>query len=518
MNMLSRRAIRLLGFLAVALFSACGGGGGGGGGGGSDTTAPSVVTTTPADTETGVAFNAVITVTLSEAIDPTSVAPTSLSVQQGATAIPGSVVVSGSTVTFQPEVALRSGLTYTATLDAGVSNLAGNPVGTSFSWQFTVAAYNVAFVTSVTGNANLSTWPDAAGNVGLSAGDAICQARAAAADLPNPANFVAWLSDENDDAYCRIHGLTGKRSANCGQATLPAAAGPWVRTDGFPFAAPITELLDNGKVFTPVRFDELGVPVAAGSLLTDEHFTGTSRDGSLVLLQDIPATCGNWTSNANSADLRLAVGATEHTTNAWTNVANFLSGVACNRSLHLLCMQIGTGPALPPLVPNGKKAFLTSTFGTGNLSSWADAGGNVGLAAGDTICQARAAAAGLANAGNFKAWLSDSMTDARDRITSDGPWVRLDGVPVAANKADLLDGSLFTSINVDETGAFRSGDIVWSGTTDSGTKSLLTCNDWTDGTSGTGASGSANDAGSGWSDDRTDACNASARWLRCFED
>ena len=34
----------------------------------------------------------------------------------------------------------------------------------------------------------------------------------------------AWLSDSSDDAWCRIHGLDGKRADNCGQPVLPANA------------------------------------------------------------------------------------------------------------------------------------------------------------------------------------------------------------------------------------------------------------------------------------------------------
>src|SRR5690348_6773919 len=45
--------------------------------------------------------------------------------------------------------------------------------------------------------------------------------------------------------------------------------------------------------------------------------------------------------------------------------------------------------------PNLRYAFVTSTSGSGNLQSWGtDAGGQVGLQAGDAICQARAAAGG----------------------------------------------------------------------------------------------------------------------------
>ena len=65
----------------------------------------------------------------------------------------------------------------------------------------------------------------------------------------------------------------------------------------------------------------------------------------------------------------------------------------------------GTAP------PGNKVVFVTSVNGSGDLGSWPGAGGNTGLAAGDAIWQARADAAGLT--GTFKAWLSDSSTDAK---------------------------------------------------------------------------------------------------------
>lgn len=523
-----RTSIRVIGVSGVLFaLAACGGGGGGpsntgsggggGTGGGTDTTPPSVVTTTPVDTTAGVAFNAVISATLSEVIDPATVSSNSLSVRQGATLISGSAVVSGSTVTFRPENALRSGLTYTATLDAGVTDLAGNALGTNFSWQFTVADYNVAFVTSVSGNGNLSSWADANGKTGLAAGDAICQARAAAAGLADPTGFKAWLSDSNDDAYCRIQNLTGKRSNNCGQATLPAAAGPWVRTDGYAFAGPLSELFGNADVYTPIRFDEFGTLVTQPFYF---YFTGTGSDGSVQSLQfQVPviATCADWTTNMLSQDLWWVGGDSAMTDIFWTSWVS----ASCDQSRALLCMHTGTGPALPTLVPTGKKIFITSTGGSGNLGSWAEANGESGLAAGDAICQARAAAAGLANAATFKAWLSDSGTDAKDRISSDGPWVRLDGVPVATNKADLIDGSLFTSINVDETGSHGLvGYPALTGTTDAGIKATDNCNDWTDGTAGFSAiSGRAQEAGSGWSGSSSSLkCDYQYFRLYCFED
>jgi len=73
------------------------------------------------------------------------------------------------------------------------------------------------FVTSVTGNGDLSTWDNANALSGLAAADAVCRARADIAFLDNPTQFVAWMSDSSNDAYCRIHGLSGLRSANCGE-------------------------------------------------------------------------------------------------------------------------------------------------------------------------------------------------------------------------------------------------------------------------------------------------------------
>jgi hypothetical protein len=110
---------------------------------------------------------------------------------------------------------------------------------------------NQVFVTSVQGDGNLGSWPDAGGKTGLAAGDAICRARAKAAGLPG--TFRAWLSDNKHDAYCRIHNLDGKMADNCGKASLPVAAGPWVRTDGFPFSGTINQMLSEQKVFTPPK-------------------------------------------------------------------------------------------------------------------------------------------------------------------------------------------------------------------------------------------------------------------------
>ena len=357
---------------------------------------------------------------------------------------------------------------------------------------------------------DLSSWPDAiaVGATGVDAGDAICQARALAAGLDNPPDFIAWLSDSNDDAYCRIHGLTGTVAANCGQGTLPADAGPWVRMDGFPFADEITEMLaPNGKVYTPILLDEFGQQ--GGQLY---HWTGTSNTGELSTNPPVP--CIDWSSL--SASDEAVAGRTTQTTSYWTAS----SGTFCNAGQRLLCVEGGgTGAALPVFASDDRLAFLTSVTGHGDLSLWPDAGGATGIAAGDAICRARATAAGLDDPSSFKAWLSDSTIDAKDRFLNDGRWVRLDGVRIADNLADLTDGQLFTSINVMENGQYYgSWETVWTGTEQDGLLIGGACNDWIDSSdSAHGYVGLPIDTTHLWTKNLNHTCNR-ANHLYCLSD
>jgi hypothetical protein len=349
------------------------------------------------------------------------------------------------------------------------------------------------FVTSVGGNGDLSTWADAGGNTGVAAGDAVCQTVAEGAGLSG--TFRAWLSDSTTDAYCHIQGLTGKKVDNCGQATLPADAGPWFRMgDSHPFADTIDKLINDGQVFVPVYYDENGTKVTVG------YYTGTSDKGIL----SSGYNCANWTSSSASDDVML--GNPQGTTQRWTN----LSTAGCGGARRLLCMQTGTGRALSAITaPTGsKKVFVTASSYNGNLG---------GLSGADAICQSRASVLSLANADKFKAWLSDGASNAIDRFVSDGPWYRLDGVKVADNKADVIDGEIFTSINY--TGTSYIGNSVWTGTTEAGLSNSPYCLSWTS-NAGTenGTFGSSTMTDFWWTEwPGTWACDFNSV-IYCFED
>ena len=382
-------------------------------------------------------------------------------------------------------------------------------------WVFGLASAEqprVAFVTSVTGNGNLSSWPDAGGASGLAAGDAICRARAAAAKLANAENFVAWLSDSSNDAFCRVHGLSGKRSNNCGLAELPPPAGPWVRTDGFPFAQTIDRALSFGdEIISPMRFDEFGNERLGANVL---YMTGTDRFG-----EGSERDCTGWTSSAASG-VTKSVGSSARTHEFWTELGFQFT---CANSLPIVCMESGTGPDLQDFSSTGNLVFVTNSSGPGDLSAWQAANaGLTGIAAGDSICRNEATEWGLPFPESFKAWLSDDSVNAIDRLEYDGPWVRLDGALIVSNKTELSSGQFFVPINILSRGVYSSG-AIYTGTGSAGLAEGPNCRQWSSGEStelgtvGFPFSSILSEWTSGASFGNPAACSV-ARRLYCFSD
>jgi hypothetical protein len=318
----------------------------------------------------------------------------------------------------------------------------------------------LTFVTSTTGTGNLSTWANAGANTGVAAADAVCAFEATQAGLPG--TYRAWMSDGTSDAYCRVHGLTGKKSTNCGLGALPVAAGPWVRTDAqrTPAMPSIDKLLaPTRQTFNPVTYGASGTDLAVTSPTL--IFTGTDDSGVLT-----GTACSNWTSTAGTGAMGdLAGGGT-----AWTD---FGTDPSCATTGRLRCVETGTGPALPsrhPVTP--RRAFVTSVSGNGVLSTWADAQSLTGISAADAVCQARARYAGYTNSASFRAWAAYSSVYAVNRLAGNGPWYRPDGILVAASKLDLTDGRLGAPLYQMETNAYAMGNAetgsVWTGALYSG--------------------------------------------------
>jgi len=125
--------------------------------------------------------------------------------------------------------------------------------------------------------------------------------------------------------------------------------------------------------------------------------------------------------------------------------------------------------------PTPNRVFVTSTTTDGNIGS---------VAAADSICAARATAAGLQ--GNFVAFLSSSTSNATSRLTSSRGWVRTDGAPFADAPTAFSNGNIVFPPRLDEYGNDLGSVLVFTGTNRGAIAN--TCSDWTD-NSGTGSAG-----------------------------
>ena len=160
--------------------------------------------------------------------------------------------------------------------------------------------------------------------------------------------------------------------------------------------------------------------------------------------------------------------------------------------------------------PGHVKVFVTSLNYNGNRSGLADA---------DADCTT--AATGAGQTGTWTAWLSDSTTDAVDRIFDGGTRYQLiNGTVIADNMADLLDGTLDAPILIDESGNDVVGSFeVWTGTVADGTNpGVVWCSDWTTvDPAQKGLIGRADKVDATWSSVFADDCDIFNR-LYCFAD
>lgn len=150
-------------------------------------------------------------------------------------------------------------------------------------------------------------------------------------------------------------------------------------------------------------------------------------------------------------------------------------------------------------------AFVTSLEYTADLG---------GLEGADEICAFEAEAAQLP--GTFRAWISDSTTDAIDRIDADGPWVSVTGDRLFNNHAHLRTSPL-QPLEIDPLGETAAYALVWTGTGTGGRwVGTDACGGWRSedpfGDAGTGQAV----LGAAWTDAGPGPCLWPAR-LYCFQ-
>jgi hypothetical protein len=207
----------------------------------------------------------------------------------------------------------------------------------------------------------------------------------------------------------------------------------------------------------------------------------------------------------------------------------------CDKKSALFCAQVGPGggPNVFPTPPAGAKiAFTAAGPYPGDFAASdagfvdasvkdGDAGTDVHLV-GDEICNEMARGNGLA--GKFHAWVSSTTMPAGayfQSLAMNGPWVRVDGIEVAASLGDLTSKGAAAQVAFGADGQFLQtlGGRIWSGTTaDGGIATNANCQNYTTQSSGSSSlNGRSSYKGTLFAAKNSDQCSLSAG-MYCFEE
>ena len=315
-------------------------------------------------------------------------------------------------------------------------------------------AQNLVFV------ADVDIVPGDLGDSGsmLAAGDLLCRQQAALNDLPG--TYMAWLSDDT--------GAGGSVSA-IDRLTLDGVeATGWIRLDGIPFAATVSQL-ENHMIYHPIRY------AANGSPTTGTIFTGTTRAGL------VGNTCGGGADNSATGTAGLP----------YTSTFSDGGSVGCNGTADLFCLGVDAVSEVSP-DGNGLYAFVSDAYFA--IQS------NQGPVGGNAQCQAEANAAGLPGQYRTLLKLSDfspaewvvgsdgsGSVDYGDLATyatatdRSGHWMRPDGARLSSSIASFFTGDLLAAPSI--SASLTSYDIsyAWTGAHEDGLDSAVAepnCQDW----------------------------------------
>jgi len=264
-----------------------------------------------------------------------------------------------------------------------------------------------------------------------------------------------------------------------------------------------------------------------------ESFAGTAPVWSGSGYSDIlpPENCHGWSSdlpslpdggvNAGSAGDYRSVGA----------IWRYARLTRCDGRFPITCIEVGAGGGpnhYPPIHSSTKLAFVSQEFYLADFvrEATADAGSvdsgldEVHIVA-DEKCAAEAALAGLQ--GTFRAWVASSSSSANAYFQShgmDGPWSRVDGMPVAQSLEQLgqPDG-IAVPLNLTANAIFRTrGYRIWTGFV-AESSPAANCNDFTSRSSDVvGRQGTDSFDDHRWFDDFTSSCANLGAGLYCFQE
>lgn len=219
--------------------------------------------------------------------------------------------------------------------------------------------------------------------------------------------------------------------------------------------------------------DDAAEPVQVSGVTTAVKLATSTYRSSCAILNDGSAQCWGSDNHAQLGDGTATAG--DHGT-----PVDVLNPLACGAAKYI---------------------FVTSTSYDGNLG---------GVSGADDKCQAHADLAGLP--GTYLAWISDG-TDTPDSRFNENPGIYklTDETTIATDWADLIDGTLSTAIDLDESGN-AAPSSAWTDVEDDGTDNTTNatdrCQNWTSNTSGNdGRRGSTSSTTSTWTSTATSSCD-----------
>ncbi len=147
-----------------------------------------------------------------------------------------------------------------------------------------------------------------------------------------------------------------------------------------------------------------------------------------------------------------------------------------------------SGPCDVPLgAPTTVGARFFSRVNVAFVSSTTSDAAMGGVGSADARCEQLASDAGLP-AGHYVAWLAGNGMTAAERLGTGSGWVRVDGKPFAATRADLLNGRILYPLRLDEHGRDvvdgEDEPVVFTGVDRDGQTTGLDCSGWSQGNCG----------------------------------
>jgi hypothetical protein len=101
-----------------------------------DTTPPTLTSFTPPNGATNVAKTTAVIGNFSEPVNLASITPATFAISDGSLAVPGNYTALGNSAAFTPSLPLGPAQTYSARINPGVRDLAGNALVSGASWSF----------------------------------------------------------------------------------------------------------------------------------------------------------------------------------------------------------------------------------------------------------------------------------------------------------------------------------------------------------------------------------------------